>query len=73
MEKLLFDMQLCGLSIVTQKNYIYHVKKFGEFLNKPIEDSNTEDAMNVGISMFHTIPVEIGTVPNVKPLLRKNG
>jgi integrase/recombinase XerD len=43
MEKLLFDMQLSGLSLITQKNYLYHVKRFEEYLNTSVEDSNVED------------------------------
>lgn len=43
-EKLLFDMQLCGMSTVTQKNYVYHIRKFQEYCNKPVEET---DAKNV--------------------------
>ena len=42
-EKLKFDMQLCGLSETTQKNYEYHVKKFVIFYNKPIEEVILDD------------------------------
>lgn len=69
-EKLLFDMQLCGLSIVTQKNYIYHVKKFGDFLNKPIEDSTIEDVRQ----FLHYLRIDkklgIGTVNYFHTCLR---
>ena len=42
-EKLKFDMQLCGLSEVTQKNYEYHVRKFASFCEKPLEEVNLDD------------------------------
>ena len=70
MEKLLFDMQLCGLSIVTQKNYIYHVKKFGEYINKPIEDSNTEDVRQFLHHLREVRKLGIGTVNYFHTCLR---
>lgn len=69
-EKLLFDMQLCGLSIVTQKNYIYHVKKFGEYLNKPIEDSTTEDVRQFLHHLRQVKNLSIGTVNYFHTCLR---
>lgn len=42
-EKMIFDMQLCGMSEVTQKNYLYCAKKFAEFYNKPLQDSDLND------------------------------
>lgn len=42
-EKLIFDMQLCGMSEVTQKNYEYHIKKFAAFYGKPLEEANLDD------------------------------
>ncbi len=42
-EKLKFDMQLCGMSEVSQKSYEYHIKKFAGFAKKALDDTNIED------------------------------
>ncbi len=43
MEKLQFDLELCGMSSVTQKNYVYHVSKFAPHCGKKLADVEMED------------------------------
>jgi len=43
LDKLLFDLELSGMSAVTQKNYVYHVCRFAEHCKKPLQDTDIED------------------------------
>jgi integrase/recombinase XerD len=43
LEKLLFDLELCGFSKVSQKNYLYHVGQFAKNCNKPLQDTDVND------------------------------
>jgi integrase/recombinase XerD len=61
-EKLKFDMNLCGMSEVTQKNYTYHVVKFAEFINKPVEDAELDDVRNYLYYLKNEKKLGIGTV-----------
>lgn len=69
-ERLQFDMELSGLSPVSQENYTYHVKKFGEYINKSIEYSTTEDVRQ----FLHYLRIDkglgIGTVNYFHTCLR---
>ena len=61
-EKLKFDMQLCGLSEVTQKNYEYHVRKFASFCEKPLEEVNLDDVRMFLHYLRNNKKLGIGTV-----------
>lgn len=60
--RLLFDMQLCGLSIVSQKNYVYHIRKFEEYCNKPIEETDTNNVREFLHFLREDKKLSIGTV-----------
>jgi len=61
-EKLLFDMQLCGMSTVTQKNYVYHIRKFQEYCNKPIEETDAKNVRKFLHYLREERKLSIGTV-----------
>jgi integrase/recombinase XerD len=61
-EKLLFDMQLCGMREVTQRNYLYHVRKFAEFCNKPIQEADLNDVREFLHYLRNQRKLNIGTV-----------
>jgi integrase/recombinase XerD len=61
-KKLLFDMQLCGMSEITQKNYEYHVRKFAMFSEKPLEEANLEDVRVFLHHLRNNKKLGIGTV-----------
>jgi integrase/recombinase XerD len=61
-KKLLFDMQLCGMSAVTQKNYIYHVRRFEKFIEKPIHETGLYDVRQFLHHLRNERKLNIGTV-----------
>jgi integrase/recombinase XerD len=61
-EKLLFDMQLCGMSTVTQKNYVYHVKKFSQYCGKPLHETDINDVRQFLHYLRNQKKMGIGTV-----------
>ena len=61
-EKLLFDMQLCGMSMVTQKNYAYHARKFAEYCDKPIQEADLSDVREFLHYLRNQRKLNIGTV-----------
>ena len=61
-KKLLFDMQLCGMRIVTQKNYVYHARKFAQYCNKPIYETDLNDVREFLHYLRNQRKLNIGTV-----------
>jgi integrase/recombinase XerD len=61
-EKLIFDMQLSGMSEVTQKKYAYHIKKFEEYCNKPIEETDINNVREFLHYLRNDRELSIGTV-----------
>jgi len=61
-EKLLFDMQLCGMSIITQNNYIYHVRRFEKFIKKQIHETDIYDVRKFLHYLRNDRELNIGTV-----------
>jgi integrase/recombinase XerD len=62
LEKLLFDMQLYGMSEVSQKNYKYHVRRFDEFNEKSLEEATLDDVRVFLHDLRHNKKLGIGTV-----------
>jgi integrase/recombinase XerD len=61
-EKLKFDMKLCGMSEVTQRNYEYHIRKFAAFIEKPLEEANLDDVRTYLYHLRNVKKLGIGTV-----------
>ena len=61
-EKMKFDMQLCGMSTISQKNYLIHVKKFAEYCNEPIDETDLNDVRNYLHYLRNQRGLNIGTV-----------
>jgi site-specific recombinase XerD len=57
-----FDMQLCGMSEVTQKNYEYHILKFSVFIKKPLQEATLEDVRVFLHHLRNDKKLGIGTV-----------
>lgn len=62
LEKLSFDLQLCGMSEVTQRNYVYHVQKFMEYCNKSVEETQLEDVRQYLHHLRYGKKLSIGSV-----------
>jgi integrase/recombinase XerD len=62
LEKLLFDMQLCGNSEISQKNYTYHVKRFAQYCEKPLVDTEIDDVRNFLHYLRYKKELGIGSV-----------
>ena len=61
-EKLLFDMQLCGRSEITQNNYLYHIKKFTEYCNKSVHETEIDDVRKFLHYLRYQRKLSIGSV-----------
>lgn len=62
LNKLLFDLELSGMSTVTQKNYVYHVSRFADHCKKPLQDTDIEDVRNFLHYLRYSKKHRIGTV-----------
>jgi site-specific recombinase XerD len=62
LEKLLFDMQLCGLSVTSQKNYVYYVRRFAQFCDKPVRKTDIDDVRQFLHYLRNERNLSIGTV-----------
>jgi site-specific recombinase XerD len=62
MEKLQFDLELCGMSSITQKNYVYHVSKFAAHCGKELADVEVEDVRQFLHYLRNGKKLNIGTV-----------
>lgn len=61
-ERLLFDMQLCGMSNITQKNYVYHIRRFEEYCNKSVEETDENNVREFLHYLRENKKLSIGTV-----------
>jgi integrase/recombinase XerD len=61
-DKVLFDLQLANLSEVSQAEYLYHINRFAEFCNKPLEQTDEEDVRLFLHHLRHKLGLSPGTV-----------
>ena len=62
MEKLQFDLELYGISSVTQKNYVYHASKFASHCGKELVDVEIADVRQFLHYLRNYKKLNIGTV-----------
>jgi site-specific recombinase XerD len=62
MEKLQFDLELYGMSSVTQKNYVYHASKFASHCGKELVDVEIADVRQFLHYLRNYKKLNIGTV-----------
>ncbi len=70
MEKLQFDLELCEMSSVKQKNYVYHVNKFASHCGKELVAVEIEDVRQFLHYLRNEKKLNIGTVNYYHTCLR---
>ncbi len=70
MDKLIFDLQLCGMSPTSQSNYHYHVRRFAQFCNQPITETGEEDVRQFLHHLRYARELSIGSVNYYHTCLR---
>lgn len=62
LDSMMYEMQLCGMSIVTQENYRGHVKRFLTFCNKPVESIGEDEVRRYLHHLRYEMQRSVGTV-----------
>lgn len=62
LDQMIYEMQLCGMSTVSQGNYVYHIKRFLAFCAKPSDKVDEDDIRSFLHHLRHEKQLAVGTV-----------